>query len=256
VAGRPPRPSAGQLRPERPRPAGRAHPKAFPRRTTPARRTRGANGPARVVQGPGHPGQLRPVLPGLRRPLIRPNAELGRHRPRPPRSRARHPRPDQLRPRLPPGHRPEGRPLRPEVRRAPPLRGPGRQHQGRLGRLAHPHRRRRPARHRSSRDRRPPRATGRPRLRDHFRHPGRPRPHDTPLRLPARPRRPVDLVPRRPGDITADVARAPAPGKSAPCRGRTSAARTARPSPRAPGATRACTRRPDRAGTARTPGRR
>jgi len=255
LAGGPTGPPAGQLRPERPRPGGPPGPPQVPRRTPAARGRRRAAGPARAVPGPGHPGQLRPVLPGLRRTVVGAPAELGRHGRRPAGPGARHARPHQRRPRLParrPRARPEGGPLRPEVRRSPPLSRPGRHHQGRVGGVAHPGRRRRPARHRPGRDHRSQAAPGRPAVGHHLRQPGRPRRRGPPLRLPARAGRPRGLVPGRPGALTAGAAPAQARRRSARCPGRTSAGGTGRPTPRAPAAPTARNPRPDPACTAPT----
>ena len=115
---------------------------------------------------------------------------LGRPAGRPDRAHSRHPSPHQRRPHLSESlnrsNRLQGRPLRPEVRRRPPLRPPRRPPPPSLGRLAHPHY---PSCPRRGRDHRPPGTTRRPRLGKHFGQPGRPRRRrPPPLRLPTRPR--------------------------------------------------------------------
>ena len=80
----------------------------------------------------------------------------------------------------------------PKFARQKAVRRPGRYPLRRLGGLAHPGRGRRSSRDRPRRDHRPPRATRRPGVRQHFGQPGGPGPGRQPaLRLPAQPQDPA-----------------------------------------------------------------
>ena len=106
MAGGPPADPAGRLHPERPRRAGPAANPPLPRRAPAPRRRRGPAGPQRLARPTRHTGQLRPVPPDLRRPVLRADAQLGRHPRRPGELRAGpDPRHHQRRPHLPAGPR-------------------------------------------------------------------------------------------------------------------------------------------------------
>ncbi len=104
MAGGPPADPAGRLHPERPRRAGPAANPPLPRRAPAPRRRRGPAGAQRLARRPKRTGPLRPVPPDLRRPVLRADAQLGRHPRRPGELRAGpDPRHHQRRPHLPAG---------------------------------------------------------------------------------------------------------------------------------------------------------